>query len=100
MPATTALATRSQESISGTGPHRRRARASRSALTSCGTVALFLCRGVGEDHVARLELLGIEDHLLAGAPELLHVSALDRLVLDLEHARPRPLAVLSEPHFA
>src|SRR5262249_52774974 len=75
---------------------RRRAR----ALTLCGTVALFLRRGVRIGHVGRLELLGIEVDFSTGPAKLFHVRPLDALILNLEHPRLRPLAVRAEPHLA
>src|SRR5438128_2721307 len=86
-----------------TSPRTERGRATRcrdAALMPCGTLALFLRRGVGVDHVARLELLGVEDDLLAGDSELFDVDPLDALILDLQDPRLRPLAVRSETHLA
>src|SRR5262249_30038357 len=71
-----------------------------ATLTPCGPALFLLRRGVGVDHRARLELVGIEDDLLAGPAELLHVRSLDALVLDLEHPRLGPLPVLPEADLA
>src|SRR6267142_2513755 len=102
MPATTALASRSQENMSCACPHSARARAPTAGRGPhpMRNPALFLRRRVGVDHVARLELLRVEHDLLAGDSELLDVGPLDALVLDLEHPRPGPLAVRPEAHLA
>src|SRR6185436_11429922 len=74
-PATTALASRSQEN---TEP------------------GLFQRGRIRIDQRAGLELVRIEHDLLARAAELLDAVALDLLVLDHQRATARPLAVLAE----
>src|SRR5437763_366937 len=59
---------------------------------------LAACFREGVDQLARFQLRRIQDHRLAGFPELVQIVAANILILDVENARPFPFAEWTEAH--